>query len=69
MTVIVAGFERTEAQIMEQVLISTFTLQYLDNARREIAVKNIEKYRENIYNVIEIFSGAIESDILSLMGR
>ena len=69
MTVIVAGFERTEARIMEQVLISTFTLQYLDNARRERAVKNIEKYRENIYNVIEIFSWAIESDILSLMGR
>ena len=69
MTVIAAGFERTEARIMEQVLISTFTLQYLDNACRKIAVKNIEKYRENIYNVIEIFSGAIESDILSLMGR
>lgn len=58
-----------EARMMEQILISAYTLQNLDNARREIATGNVRGFAENMDNIINIFDGALESELLSLMGR
>ena len=63
------GLSRYQARIIEQSLISTYTLENLDNARREIAVGNVDKARGHFENIIHIYGGAAESDILSLTGR
>ena len=63
------GLTRVEARVMEQVLISAYTLHNLDNARREIAVGNVIGYTKNMENIISIFNGVVESELLNLMGR
>ncbi len=63
------GLTRTEARAMEQIVISTYTLQNLDNARREIAIGNVSGFCSKIDNILNIFSGAAESELLNLMGR
>ena len=63
------GLTRIEARVMEQVVISAYTLQNLDNARREIAVGNVSGFAGKMNNIINIFGGAMESELLSLMGR
>ena len=63
------GLTKVEARIMEQLLISAYTMQNLDNARREIAVGNISGFAGSMNNIINIFSGAAESELLSLMER
>ena len=54
---------------MEQMLISSYSLKHLDNARREIAIGNVSNFVGDIGNIISIFGGKIESDFLNLMGR
>ena len=54
---------------MEQVLISAYSLENLSNARREIAAGNINGFAGKIDNIISIFGGSMESEIMSLMGR
>lgn len=63
------GLTMRGARVMEQVIISAYTLQNLDNARREIATGNVRGFAGNMNNVIKIFDGAMESELLSLMGR
>lgn len=63
------GLTKTEARVMEQVLISAYSLENLSNARREIAAGNINGFAGKIDNIISIFGGSMESEIMSLMGR
>ena len=60
---------REEARIVEQVLISTYTLDNLINARREIAKGNVSKAKGKIKNILRILKGVAEDDLLTLMGR
>ena len=54
---------------MEQILISAYTLDNLLNARREIAVGNVAGFTGRIDNVISIFEGVAEDEVLNLMGQ
>ena len=54
---------------MEQVLISSYTLENLANARREIAAGKVGGYAGKMENIIRIFGGAVEDEFLNLMGR
>ena len=65
----VTGLTKTEARIVEQIVISAYTIQNLDNARREIAVGNVKGFTRKMDNIINIFGGATESELLNLMGR
>ena len=69
MTVVATGLTVPEAQKAEQALISAYTLKYLDNARREIAVGNLQKFKKNIISVVELFRGLTEDELMNLMGR
>ena len=60
---------RTISGAMEQILISAYTIQNLDNARREIAKGNVNGFKSKMNNIINIFGGATESELLNLMGR
>lgn len=64
-----SGLTKNEARIMEQVLISTYTLDSLANCRREIAVGNVKGFIGEMNNIISIFDGMLEDEILNLMGR
>ena len=64
-----SGLTKREAQVMEQVLISAYSLDYLSNARREIAVGNVGGFTREIGNIVTIFGGVAEDELLNLMGR
>lgn len=53
--------------MVEQSLISAYALENLHNARREIAAGNVYKFTEYVGNVIQLFSGVTESELLCLM--
>ena len=57
MTVVATGLTKDDAILLEQTLISAYTLNYLENARREIAVKNVGKFQSYLAAVAEIISG------------
>ena len=57
MTVLITGLTKNEAIMWEQFLISAYTVSYLENARREIAIKNIPKFQSYVYAVTEIYTG------------
>lgn len=63
------GLTKPEARALEQILISSYTLNNLANARREIAVGNVRGFAGKIGNVISLFGGAVEDEFLNLMGR
>lgn len=55
MSVIATGLTYEQAKTLEQLLISAFTVQYLDNIRREIAVKNTESYNKYLRALMDIY--------------
>lgn len=63
------GLTVFEARIMEQVIISAYTLKALDNGRREIARGNLKGCKGQMDNVISLYQSALESEFLSLMER
>jgi len=65
--VVYTGLTKNEARLVEQALISVYTLDTLQNARREIASHNIFKFQSDIGRVTSLWSGAIESELLCLM--
>lgn len=68
MTVVATGLSRDEAMLFEQTLISAYTLGYLENARREVAVKNVGKYQSYMGAVTELITGLPASGIYELIG-
>ena len=69
MKVVATGFTIQEAKVVEQILISSYTMTYLENARREIAVGNLAGYNDYIGAAIQIFEGVAEDELRNLMGR
>ena len=65
--VVFTGLTKKEAIVVEQSLISAYALENLHNARREIAAGNVYKFTEYVGNVIQLFSGVTESELLCLM--
>ncbi len=68
MDVVASGLTLDEARLVEQILISAFTLDHLENARREIAVGHINAYHQYMGAATEIFAGATENGLLALLG-
>ena len=62
-----ASFSKVAASF--SIPISAYTLDNLLNARREIAVGNVAGFTGRIDNVISIFEGVAEDELLNLMGR
>ena len=67
MKVVATGLKEREARLVEQMLISTYTLSYLDNARREIATRKISKYSGYFSSAQNIIKGATEESLRSLL--
>jgi len=67
MRVVVTGLTKSEAMVAEQVLISAYTLKYLDNARREIAAKNVDNYLQYTAAVAELLACGAEETLIGLM--
>ena len=65
--IVFAGLTKREAMLAEQLLISAYTLENLKNARREIAIGNVANYAQYMGNVVSLFEGAVESEMMSLM--
>lgn len=65
--VVYTGLTKNEARVVEQALISAYTLPALDNARREIAPHNVLKFHSDVSQVISLWDGMIESELLCLM--
>ena len=63
------GLTEVEARAVEQLLISSYALGNLANARREIASGNVKGFAGKIGNIISIFGGTVEDEFLNLMGR
>ena len=67
MKVLVTGLKEREARLVEQMVISAYTLQYLDNARREIATRKVWKYNSYFTSVYNIIEGATEDALINLL--
>ena len=65
--VVAAGLTKNQARLLEQTLISAYTLDVLQNARREIAPRNIFKLQSDANRVASLLGGLIESELLCLM--
>ena len=65
--VVITGLTKSEAMVAEQVLISAYTLKYLDNARREIAAKNVDNYLQYTAAVAELLACGAEETLIGLM--
>lgn len=63
------GLTIKEARITEQILISSYGLSNLVNARREIAVGNVAGFSKYMGNTIKMFGNLAEDELLNLMGR
>ena len=68
MVVVATGLSTKEAKVAEQVLISAYTLSYLDNARREIAVGNLPGYWDYMSSIAQIIGSVTEDELMNLIG-
>ncbi len=69
MQIIATGLTKNEAMVLEQVVISAYTLSYLENARREIGKGNLSNFRMYLSAAGDILCGAAEEALFGLMGR
>ncbi len=67
MMIIKTGMNRQEARFWEQLFISAYSIKYLDNARREISVGNLEGFRNYTHKAADIIGGGVEEDFYLLM--
>ena len=67
MVVLATGLTTDEARVLEQLLISIYTVGYLENARREIAIKNVPKFKSYVSAVAEILTGIPGETIYELI--
>jgi len=54
---------------MEQALISAYTLEALDNGRREIAAKKVYGFWKEIKRIGSLYFSSVENELLDLLGR
>ncbi len=59
----------SEARYVEQLLISTYTLENLLNARREISIRKLDSFKNSTDNVLKLFANLAEDELLNLMER
>lgn len=59
----------SEARYVEQLLISTYTLENLLNARREISIQKLDSFKNSTDNVLKLFANFVEDELLNLMER
>ena len=69
MNVIASGLDKGAARTLEQACISGYGLAHLDNARREIAVKNVAGYKKYMAALAEIIEGVAEEELYELIGE
>ena len=69
MTVVFSGLTDKQAVLTEQILISAFTLEHLDNARREISAGRIAAFKAEVSSVAELLGGFAEDEIMNLGRR
>ena len=69
MTVVATGLSTRGAKVAEQTIISAYTLDKLDNMRREIAAGKIPNFKEELGDVITLYGSLTEDELLNLMGR
>ena len=65
--VVQTGLSKNDAILVEQMLISAYSLENLLNARREIAVSKIDRYRKSLNNVARLFGSIAEEAIYHLI--
>lgn len=53
---VITKLTKSEARMVEQMLITAYTLEALENARREIAKGNTGKFAEESKRAVEIMS-------------
>lgn len=68
MTVVATGLSLQDAMLFEQALISTYSLQYLENMRREISRGNLAGYYHNADAIIELVGGISVNELFDLLG-
>ena len=67
MVVLITGLTKDQAMLWEQFVISAYTVNYLENARREISVRNVPKFESYINSVTEIYTGMSGSDVIDFI--
>ena len=65
--VVATGLTKNEARVLEQAIISAYTVNMLQNKRREIAPHNIFKFQSDVGRIASLWSGLVESELLCLM--
>ena len=60
MEVVQTGLSKKDAMLLEQLLISSYSLENLLNARREIAASKIDGYRQSLNNVARLIGSVAE---------
>ena len=69
MTVVATGLSKRGARIAEQTIISAYTLDKLDNMRREIAVGKLPNFEDELGDIIALYGSITEDELMNLMGR
>ena len=68
-TVIVTGLTPGQARLVEQLFISTYRIQLLENARREIAVSKLLDFKNDTSILLDLDAAYLESEYLCFLGR
>ena len=68
MTVIASGLSKDAARTLEQLCISAYSLAYLDNARREVGVKNVVNHKKYMDAMAEIIQSVDEERLYDWVG-
>lgn len=55
----------SEARYVEQLLISTYTLENLLNARREISIQKLDSFKNSTDNELKLFANLAEDEVLT----
>ena len=69
MTVVASGLTLSQSRLVEQALISAYTLAYLENARREIARHNLVGFYGYADALTELLCGIPTGDLWAMLGE
>ena len=67
MRVVMTGLDYRSARATEQMMISAYTLDALDNSRREISRKNVNGFLDQSYRTIELMQGTATNQTLNML--
>ena len=69
MQVVATGLSLEDARLMEQMLISAYSLVYLENARREISKGNISGFYDHVNGLAELIGGVSPEYLMVMLGQ